>query len=194
MLTKISFFNYENIEPGPIDTQGWRTDQPVLYDALKKGGVFAEIGVWKGYTAIEMAKRSGGQVLAVDHWRGSSEHILNPKWRKDLPGLYDQFRRNVVAEGLQDKIVPLALESQAAFEVCAHAGVRFDLVHIDAAHDESSVLCDLMRWSRLTHCIVLDDYHRNWPGVISAAEFFLKECGWTKEREEKGKALLRYIE
>jgi len=193
-IQKLRHEPYENVMSGPIDVQGWRTDQPVLYDNLREGGVFAEVGVWKGYTAIEMAKRSKGHVVAIDHFRGSPEHFLKECWRGQLPGLYDQFRRNVIEEGLTEQITPLPLDSEAAFQVCQHHGIRFDLIHIDGAHEEGAVLCDLMRWGRLTHALVLDDYHKLWPGVVSAADFFAKECGWEIKDVKQGKALLEYID
>lgn len=173
----------------PCDIQGWRDDQPILYKHTDKAELVAEVGVWKGFTSIQMVQRGCAHVLAIDHFRGSAEHFLNPGHRANLAHLYDLFRSNVTHAGLRQAITPLPLDSVSAVQVCHNLGLRFDVVHIDAAHDFESVYRDLTYWAALTDKLVVDDYHKHWSGVVKAVDKFagLNHC---VVESEKGKALI----
>lgn len=182
---------YAGTPAGEVDIQGWRQDQPLLYAETDKAALVAEVGVWKGYSSIIMAQRGAGHVVAIDHFRGSVEHFLNPKWRGDIEGLYDQFRRNVIAAGLRDKITPLPLDSSNAAQICHKLGIKFDVIHIDAAHDYPSVFADLNIWANFTRVLVVDDFHPHWPGVVKAVDAFLDANHETEFDWDKGKAVIR---
>lgn len=185
---------YASLPDVPEDLQGWRIEQPLLWEAIEGAQRIAEIGVWKGFTTIEMARRSSAEILAVDHFRGSSEHFLRSQWKGSLASLYDTFRINVVASGFQDRITPLPLDSRAAWEVCMASGLSFDVIHIDGAHDRDSVLTDIRSWAQMTNRMVLDDYGPGWPGVVQAAEQFCAATAWRVAGEQDGKALLEKAE
>jgi hypothetical protein len=127
-----------------------------------------------------MAKKlqalGGDSVLvAVDTWLGSWEHYEQSEWFQNLlmqngyPRLYKTFLTNVLAARVHDKIVPLPLDSANAFNLLSRKGVTAQVVHIDGAHDELSVLNDLSMWWQLLEpggYIITDDYDpegKVWP-------------------------------
>lgn len=169
---------------GPSDLAAYRTSQPLLFRAFEGLNRVAEIGVWKGWTTANMARRIHCEVLAVDHFRGSAEHF-------PTHDLYETFLRNMIAEGVSDLVTPLPLESAAAAQLCKASGLFFDGIHVDAAHDGASVLRDLVSWEPMTDRFVLDDYdERAWPGVFSAAGWFAYTNGFRIAEVEDMKALL----
>ena len=173
------------------DLQGWNSDHTYLTEAIDRHrpGVVVEVGVWKGASVLTMARRMretgcDGVVLAVDTWLGSAEHWLDANL-KDLipqmngfPQLYFAFMGNVVAEGLQDYVLPLPLDSANACEVLRSRDVRPVLLHVDAAHDYAAVTADLERWWPLLQpggTLIADDYdatYRVWETVSRAVDDF----------------------
>jgi predicted O-methyltransferase YrrM len=176
----------------PSDLQGWPGSvHPYLDKAITKHHpkVVVEIGVWKGASSIHMAsilrdQGIDGVVVAVDTWLGSSEHWLDETWFQDLglkdgrPTVMQKFMSNVVAQGLERYILPLPLDSINAAETLKQLGIKIDLLHIDAAHDEGSVAQDLKAWWPLLReggVLIGDDYFpegRLWPGVKKAFDAF----------------------
>jgi predicted O-methyltransferase YrrM len=177
-----------------LDGQGWNSDHPLLARTVREARprLVVEIGVWKGASAITLARALGeaggdGAVLAVDTWLGSAEHWIKPNIFPDLkhvhgyPHLYYTFLSNVVAAGVADRIVPLPIDSAGAHGVLTHHGLRPDVIHVDAGHDAASVRADLTRWwERLAPggWLIADDYDpegKVWPAVRDAVDAFLAE-------------------
>lgn len=181
----------------PLDVQGWRTSHPILVEAAGKSKLMAEVGVWKGAGCIDMADANpSAEILAIDHFRGSSEHWLKGKWQNEVKNidLYDLFLSNMRNAGISAQVTPLPLDSINAAHFCADKGLHFDLVHIDAGHEYYSVYVDLLHWAPLTKVIVMDDYGPDWPSVILATEDFLasdKGHNWELVEQLNGKALLK---
>lgn len=177
------------------DVQGWRTDHPLLRDAAARARRICEVGVWKGAGLVEMAAASPhAELLAVDHWRGASEHWLRDKWRRETReiDLYGLFKRNMIDAGLTARVTPLPLDSANAAIVCRRLGLTFDMIHIDGAHDFEAVARDLMQWDDLcTGVIVMDDYAPEWPGVVKATDEHAARSGWKLADKHRGKALLQ---
>ena len=161
----------------PPDFQGWNSWHEYLFNAIlnHRPGVVVEVGVWKGCSALTMARAlhnldCDGVVVAVDTWLGSSEH-----W--PVSGLYEQFLANICAEGLRDYVLPLRLDSASACHVLYGHDVRPAIVHLDAGHDYLSVTTDLMRWWSLLlpgGTMIADDYNSSaWPEVMRAVDEFV---------------------
>ena len=159
-----------------VDVQGWRRDHSLLLECAKRAETICEVGVGKGASIVDMAKANPtAEFLAVDTWRGSAEHWLNPNWRaSDLASLSIQFRRNMLELGLSDRVTPLPLDSVNAFELCRAKGLSFDLVHIDAGHDFMSCYTDLSNWSPIAKEVVVDDYCEDFPEVVRAVDQYIE--------------------
>ena len=173
------------------DDQGWNSHHGFLDAAIRsdRPGIVLELGVWKGGSAIHMAKtmRDLGQgvIIAVDTWLGSWEHWENEERFEDLmltfgyPTLYHTFLSNVVMHDVQDYIVPLSLDSANAAFVIARKDIRPELIHIDAGHDYDAVMSDLRRWWPILApggVLIADDYDPAgvvWPSVRDAVNDFL---------------------
>ncbi len=189
---------YEDFEPGEeaADPQGWGSHHPGLAMAIDavRPRLIVEVGVWKGMSAITMARhaRSVGletEVLCIDTWLGSPEHWLvrhkpndfpSLRLRNGFPQLYRTFLANVLAHGVQDLITPLPNTSENAAVILRSLGVTAGLVHIDAAHEYDAVLRDLRTyWDLLDPdgILIADDYSDHWPEVVKACDDFAREVG-----------------
>ena len=163
-----------------VDFQGWNSGHDFLSESIAalRPSTVIEIGVWKGGSLMTMAsaaKRLGidSAFIAVDTWRGSSEHWLNEdcypslKVRGGISRLQETFMTNIMAKGLQSYVVPLPLDSVNAYQVCLKQGISPDLIHIDAGHDFESVSLDLKLWSSIladNGAIIMDDYLKDGCG------------------------------
>lgn len=171
----------------PPDLQGWDSQHRVFAKIIEEvePRLIAEIGTWKGASAIHMARlcRQNGldtEIVCIDTWLGNWQHWSRSDGagsRKDLrlingfPHLYDQFISNVLHEGVNEIITPLPLTGVAGAKLFAHYKLRPDIVYIDGDHEYESVVSDLRLWLPLVApggCLIGNDY--NWPGVKRAAE------------------------
>jgi SAM-dependent methyltransferase len=178
----------------PDDRQGWNSQHPSFEEIIRKlrPSVVIDVGVWKGGSTIYLAdllrrNAGGGAVIGVDTFLGSVEHWdrgsgfagLIP-FRHGLPVLYEQFLSNVVRCGVRDWVVPLAQTSTVAAELLRRLGVQAGLIHIDASHAYEDVLRDSrIYWDLLIPggYLIGDDYSKDWPGVVRAADEFAVEKG-----------------
>lgn len=170
---------------------GWNFEHRYLSEAMLRyrPGIVVEVGVWMGRSVMTMARAMrdcgcDGVIIAVDTWLGSSEHWLNPQQTANLvrlhgyPQFYWNFLANIVAEGLQDFVLPLPLDSASAQMVLGRLALRPVVVHLDAAHDYASVSLDLQRWWSLLlpgGMLIADDYDAArsvWPEVGRAVDDF----------------------
>lgn len=175
------------------DYHGWNSNHPYLSRAIDdlKPRVAVEIGVWKGLSVLAMAERMrdmgvDGVVIAIDTFLGSSEHWLQRKWferlpfRNGHPALFETFVANVFERGLQDYVLPLPMDAANAAMIFEALKINVDLIHLDAAHDFTSVSADLARWWPLLReggVLLGDDYFPNgqhWPGVRDAFRTFFQ--------------------
>jgi hypothetical protein len=180
----------ENVHP--IDMQGWNSGHEYLADCIRslRPEVTVEVGVWKGGSAITLAKAlrdSGveGAVVAVDTWLGSWEHWLRDERFPDMrfefgyPKLYHTFVANVINAGVQDYIVPLPLDSTNAYNLLSQKKIVPTVVHIDGGHDFDAVTIDLDHWWNMLPSggvIIGDDYDPKgvvWPSVRDAIDAFI---------------------
>lgn len=187
---------YDGFDPAPYpdDLQGWGWNHEIFEEAIGavRPKVIVEVGTWKGASAIRMAEivKSLGldtRIICIDTWLGSAEHFLGLRAEErfslrrchGFPQLYYTFLGNVVRRGMQDIIVPLATTSTQGAIILGKAGIRPDLVYLDAAHDYPSVLLDLNSYWGLisdTGVLIGDDYI-GWGGVTQAANEFAMKTG-----------------
>lgn len=117
-------------------------------------GPLLEIGSYCGKSTIwlgQAAKAHGTVVFALDHHRGSEEHqpgeshhdeaLTNTEGQFDSFG---EFRRNIVAAGLEDTVVPIVASSEI---VGPHWQGRLGMVFIDGGHSLDAALTDYRAWA-----------------------------------------------
>lgn len=178
----------------PLDLQGWGSLDPMFADLLTqlRPRLIAEIGTWKGASAIHQAEISRKlgfdcEIVCVDTWLGNWQHRARPTGEGSIsdlclksgyPMLYYQFLSNVILSGVDDIITPLPLPSLSAVKLFEHYKLRPNLVYIDADHEYESVSQDLPVWfERLAPGGILcgDDF--TWPGVERAVKEFSDRTG-----------------
>lgn len=180
---------FDTAEPDPpISAQGFflPSNEAMLTDTIRtlpNPLLFVEIGSWLGASTRFLAGRTGGCVVAIDHWRGSDEHRGRADYSGVLPMLYRQFLANCRAQ--RDRILPLRMTSADALALPLRG---IDLLYVDGAHDYDSVLFDLRSWSSrmAAHGVICgDDWlwgdHRP---VQKAVQDFAAETG--RRVEAKG--------
>jgi len=204
LLHDVPPYEGHDVAAHPGDMQGWDSTHPIFAAVIAalRPAIIVEVGSWKGASAIHMAQAARNlglstQIICIDTWLGSPEHLLVPSYRESLrprngyPQLYFTFLTNVIQHGLIDAIIPFPATSENAIRVLYHKQIRPDLVYIDAAHDYYSVKRDLqLYWLQLAdHGMLLgDDYHPGWE-VRQAADDFAREQGLQIE-DCQGKFLL----
>jgi predicted O-methyltransferase YrrM len=145
-------------------------------------GDYAEIGSWKGRTAVVQALgvQDGGvtnaRIYAIDYHQGSDgieERIAREG--SSLP----HFRHNIRRMGFRDLICEMVMRSEEAARILTERGVRLRMVFIDGAHDEDSVRSDIRNFVPLVNpggIVAFHDYDRPArPGVVKAYESELKD-------------------
>ena len=193
-----------------LDFQGWASENPLLNRSINeiRPSTIVEVGVWKGGSVITMAKelkRLGldAVVIAVDTWLGAAEHWYNEDYFPSLriengyPTLYKTFCANIIAQGLDDYVLPLPIDSINAAFILRRQEIKPHVIHIDGGHDFNSVLSDLRVWWPLLEeggILIGDDYHPTgidvWPEVREAFHCFFK----TKALENfEGKCVVRKL-
>ena len=184
-----------------VDFHGWNSHHIFLTEIIEElqPRTIVEVGVWKGGSVMRMASKLqalslDAAIIAVDTFRGSSEHWCNPELfkmmnvRDGIPSIYDTFVANLFAKSLQQYVVPMPVDSHTASEILREKNTKVDIVHIDAGHSYRSVKNDLEDWSALVSkdgAIIMDDYLWDdeikkataWPGVAKAVNEFVKLKG-----------------
>jgi predicted O-methyltransferase YrrM len=142
----------------------------------KGPGDLAEIGSWRGRTAVVQALglvdsgASDARIYAIDHHQGSEEHQERvAREGSSLP----HFRRNVQRVGVADRVVEMVMDSAHAAAELERRGVRLRMLFIDGAHDELSVRRDIKSFLPFVNpggIIALHDCEPDgeWPGVWKA--------------------------
>lgn len=161
-----------------------------------------EVGSFVGESAIHMAdviKKQGRQcaILCVDtwyagfdHWKGAREKI---RCHFGRPDFYYKFIANVIQNGCQDVIVPMASDSINAARILKWLGIVPQLIYIDASHEEGDVFRDYVHyWDILPTggAMLADDLSNHFPGVVNDWEKFCYAFGLSPVLTEGEKALV----
>lgn len=162
----------------PPSDHGWFAGRPEVFRqfAGPDARVYLELGSWMGKSARWFARECpNATIICVDHWQGSPEHLRKPKWKQHLATLYETFLTNMW--DLRDRVIPIRTDTLTGMTIVAEAGVKPDLIYIDAGHDSESVYHDLRAALTLfpEAQIIGDD----WPieGVRDGVQRLLAERG-----------------
>ena len=177
-----------------VDLQGWGGNAPILTNLVKSKMPkrIADVGVWKGQSTITMAKaakenNNSAEVFAIDTWIGSPQHWYNLesfpfleslKLVHGFPSLYYTFLANVFDNNVDNLIIPVPATSESAYHLFMLEEIRFDMIHIDAAHEYDPVKRDVENYWELLNdngVMVCDDYSIHWPGVYRAVNEFVEK-------------------
>jgi predicted O-methyltransferase YrrM len=188
-----SFKNF-TYQKEDVDLQGWAGNAPILTELVKsrKPKLIADVGVWKGQSTITLAKaakenNNNAVVFAIDTWIGSPQHwygheqfdfLESLKLVHGFPSLYYTFLANVFDSNVDDVIIPMPSTSESAYHLLMLEEVKFDMIHIDAAHEYDPVKRDIEDYWKLLDdggVMVCDDYSIGWPGVYQAINEFVEK-------------------
>jgi hypothetical protein len=140
--------------------------------------LIVEVGSWTGRSTRFLAGLApSATIIAIDHWQGSPEHSDDAELSAALPHLYDTFLSE--CWNYRDQIIPVRLKSVEGLQRVAEAGLKPDVVYIDADHTYDAVIEDLTAALDLfpTAHIVGDDF--NWDDVRRAVETIATQRGLT---------------
>ncbi len=139
------------------DVEGWLTEGQARRlwagaTGVPEGGTIAEIGSYRGRSAIVLARASEGraQVIAIDphagNDRGPWEFNGSPdEGQADFEALRENFRR----AGVEDRVRHVRLPSQRALDAVEGP---VDLLYVDGAHRYRPARDDIARWGeRVQH-------------------------------------------
>ena len=146
----------------PLDTSAVKgflaqAEGKALYESARKSaalGPVLEIGSYCGKSTVYLglgAREGGGQVLAVDHHRGSEEN--QPGQMFHDPDLADghggidtlpHFRKTMRDAGLEDVVIPVATSARHFARVWQQP---LGMVFIDGGHAMDTALADYRAWA-----------------------------------------------
>jgi hypothetical protein len=158
---------------------GW-SDFLSFYEETAKakgGGVFVEIGVWQGRSAVflaELIKELGLPIkfFAIDNFSGGPEVADKVK---ELPKpLLDIFEDNLKAAGVEEYVSIIQGDSAQSSEQFFDESV--DFAFIDASHQYEAVKKDIAAWwPKIKQGGTLSGHdYGSWPGVTQAVKEFTK--------------------
>ena len=118
-----------------------------ILEYAKRGGVGAEIGVFRGHFAVEIVEfLQPAKLYLVDPWTRSGERF---EWG-DIPET--NFNRLTTAQALADararmapyaETIEIEFAEQWSHEFCRDLAHSLDFAYIDASHDYEGTLVDL---------------------------------------------------
>ena len=144
-------------------------------------GDLLEIGSWQGKSTSYLARAAvdskNGHMFAVDHFMGNvgKENLYFVDKGLNLKA---QFERNMNALNLHDAVTLLPYSSENAYPDLKDRLFRF--LFIDGDHTLRGVKKDIELFCPLVctgGVVVFDDFDNTFPGVIMAAEEWVKLRG-----------------
>lgn len=171
------------------DAEGWNSDHGLFKQLIDQTSprTIIEVGSYKGRSAIHMAALTAHlntRIYCVDTFLGGvtlkMEDKTNDKPACNYDGwtsLYFQFMHNIWAAGFQDRVHPVLNTSTSGARLLNFAGIKGDLIYIDADHFYEQVYMDLEFYIELLAPggIMFGDDYRDFPGVKMAVERFAYE-------------------
>ncbi len=125
------------------DYHGWFLDSAadILNSFLNENTqVVVELGSWLGKSTRHILRAApNATVIAVDHWKGSAEHSQ----KAVIPILHETFLVN--CWNFKDRLIPLKSDTLSGLQEIYDEGLNPDLIYIDAGHDTTSVMQDIMK-------------------------------------------------
>lgn len=193
-----------------VKIDGWMRESELtwLAEQASTRKLICEVGSWMGRSTRAIADNlpEGGILYAVDTWLGSNEgahkELLAGKplalnAEKDGENwLLDQFRRNIGDDLLHREVrnkttgeIEDIIYTVRAYQgtslagadyLCAHYQNRFDMIFLDAAHDYTNVLADILAWGPYLApggLLCGHDFGGSFPGVERAVRQLLPGAG-----------------
>lgn len=158
------------VPPPPIRNWLFPSTQAVFEETVPQDArVIVEVGSFTGRSTRFLADYApAALVIAIDHWRGSPEMANDPEVAAFLPRLYETFLAECWL--FRDRVVPVRRSSLEGLREVADAGLRPDVIFIDADHSYEAVCADLSCALDLfpQARIIGDDW--NWGGVRQAIQ------------------------
>ena len=159
-------FDLQAYNPAANLIPGWMTRSELywLYLNARSRRTIVEIGTWKGRSTHALcsgAMRSGGQVYAVDTFKGSPSELSDRHSEALTIDMEAQCRRNLAAF---KNVSVLAMDSTEAAAHFADAGI--DMIFVDGEHTREAFTRDLAAWRpKLAPGGLLCGHDRDRPGV-----------------------------
>lgn len=146
--------------------ESWTTDNEARELArLAAGKEVLEVGTYRGFGAVLMAKAGATCVWAVDWHRGDAD-------LGDLDTLCSWWT-NIRRHQVEDRVVGLVGRT---FDVLPKlAPESFDMAFIDAYHEYEAVRLDIaytLPLLRAGGVLACHDFSATWPGVVQAVNEF----------------------
>jgi predicted O-methyltransferase YrrM len=162
-----------NIEHA-LAINGFMSEQELTYiaETARKSRCIVEIGSYQGRSARAWADNTEGIIFCVDTWRDGGE---------------EDFDRNLSE---CKNVLKVKIDSRQAAMLFQWAGIRFDVVFIDADHDYANVKADILAWRPLLQPDGIlcghDFLNSQWPDVEKSVtelvpNFRVIESIWTTE-------------
>lgn len=163
-----------------------------LYLIARKMDNIVEIGSWRGRSTHALLSGCKGTVWAVDHFRGSREHVEDELSFAEIEkgDIYEDFLKNV---GHFKNLKLLKMDSLEAVKKFKDNSV--DMVFIDGGHGYEEVKQDIKAWHPKTRKITCG-HDFDWWAVHKAVhesfdKIFLLENLWINFKNENTKKRTR---
>jgi predicted O-methyltransferase YrrM len=155
-----------------LATDGWMDEAELefLATTASRSKIIAELGSWKGRSTLAMAENTTGVVFAIDVWE---DNPLAPTGQGMRGSIFPEFQHNTRN---QYNICPVVLDTNTASSVMRRAGIRFDMIFIDACHDFEAVRQDILQWLPLlsrSGVLCGHDFFGDYPGVAQAVKLLI---------------------
>jgi hypothetical protein len=160
-------FKWPDTKPSvpPDDGPNWLADDCKALIAKHTGPVVVELGSWLGRsTRYILGLNPETRVICIDHWLGGAANH-KAHFEKMLPVAYETFLVNCWE--YRDRITPVKLPTHLGLYEVHAAGIRPNLIYVDASHDYHDVMLDILLSRKLfpSAKIIGDDF--GWTHPVS---------------------------
>ena len=186
---------YQGFEPviSEADLQGWGGNHPLLTRFAQENtpSVIIDLGVWKGQSTNTLASaqnhvRRDGIVIAIDTFLGNPQHWDTSRddafplllMENGMPQFYPIFLSNMVLNGHQKRVLPLAQTAANAAAILKRCGIKAQVVHLDCNTTYEAFSLDANTyWDLLEPNGILIGDNFTWPHIAKAVVHFADHHG-----------------
>jgi predicted O-methyltransferase YrrM len=150
-----------------LKTDGWmeQVELEYLAETASNSLTIAELGCWKGRSTLALAENTPGVVFAIDVWEDNPLAKMGTGIHGSIFAEFQQNTREL------SNVCPIVLDTDRAWKIMSEAGLRFDLIFIDACHEYEQVKRDIQNWKKLLSeggILCGHDFVGDYPGVAQA--------------------------